>query len=131
MSISRELNGERDIPKLLSLILQKIREICSADAGSIYTLEDNAKDDPYLKFRLAQNHSIKQNLTEFKLPVNKQSIVGHAVLNSTTINIPDLYTLQSDPQNNPYGVVHDRSWDQRIGYESHSMLTLPIYDIAP
>ena len=130
MSISRELNGERDIPRLLSLILQKVREVCSADAGSIYTLENNAKEDPYLKFRLAQNHSIKQNLTEFRLPVNKQSIVGHAVLNGKTINIPDLYELKNDPHLNPYGFAHDRSWDQRIGYESHSMLTLPIYDIS-
>ncbi len=130
MSISRELNGERDIPKLLSLILQKVREVCSADAGSIYTLESEHKQEPFLKFRLSQNHSIEQNLTEFRLPVSKKSIVGHAVLNSATINIPDLYELQLDAHSNPYGVIHDRSWDQRIGYESHSMLTLPIYDIS-
>ena len=42
MGISRELNGERDIPKLLNLILLKAREICKADAGSIYTIEHSS-----------------------------------------------------------------------------------------
>jgi|GEM_PF-148803 len=140
MSISRELNGERDIPKLLNLILLKAREVCRADAGSIYTIE-SAVDaathgslvrpgEEVLHFRFTQNHSVKQNLSEFKLPINRNSIVGNAVLARQTINIPDLYELSSDPAQNPFNIRHDRSWDQRIGYQSRSMLTLPIFDIA-
>ncbi|RZA10383.1 MAG: hypothetical protein EOP10_34860, partial [Proteobacteria bacterium] len=36
LQVSRELNGIRDSKKLLSLILQKARQITNADAGSIY-----------------------------------------------------------------------------------------------
>ncbi len=140
MSISRELNGERDIPKLLNLILLKAREVCRADAGSIYTIE-SAVDaaghgtlvrpgEEVLHFRFTQNHSVKQNLSEFKLPINRNSIVGNAVLARQTIKIPDLYALSPDPAQNPFNIRHDRSWDQRIGYQSRSMLTLPIYDIS-
>lgn len=140
MSISRELNGERDIPKLLNLILLKAREVCRADAGSIYTIEPVIEQfgeqfkvqpgDEVLHFRFTQNHSVRQNLSEFKLPINRNSIVGNAVLARQTINIPDLYALSTDPAQNPFNIRHDRSWDQRIGYQSRSMLTLPIYDIS-
>lgn len=132
LSISRELNGERDIPKLLTLILSKARQVTNADAGSIYTVEDSTKtrDEQILHFRFTQNDSIDQNLSAFSIPVNTDSIVGNAVLNGTPINIPDLYELDKDPSKNPFNAKHDSSWDQRIGYESHSMLTLPMFDIS-
>lgn len=134
MSISRELNGERDIPKLLTLILQKAREISKADAGSIYTIEyaPNSKkiSDAKLRFRFTQNSSIKTDLSEFTVPIDNKSIVGNAVLHEQPINIPDLYQLSEDPSQNPFGVRHNRSFDARSGYQSHSMLTLPMFDIS-
>lgn len=133
MSISRELNGIRDIPKLLHLILAKAREFAKADAGSIYTIDNptaEIKEGSEIRFRFAQNYSVPQNLSEFCIPVNRKSIVGNVAINSISINIPDLYKLNSDPEKNPFNAKHDRSWDQRIGYESHSMLTVPMFDIS-
>ena len=132
MSISRELNGERDIPRLLSLILSKARDISNADAGSIYTVDSPTQNvrDGVIKFRFTQNDSIKQNLSEFTMPVNEGSIVGNVCIHEATINIPDLYKLSSNPAENPYGVRHDRTWDRRIGYETHSMMTVPMFDIS-
>ncbi|MEZ4743476.1 MAG: GAF domain-containing protein [Bdellovibrionota bacterium] len=132
LSISRELNGERNIKKLLNLILFKAREITNADAGSIYTTEIPGKNvkEGKLHFRFTQNDSIKQNLNEFELQISDQSIVGSAVIHNTTINIPDLYKLNEDSTMNPFGARHDRSWDRRLGYESHSMLTIPMFDIS-
>ncbi len=134
LSISRELNGERNVIKLLSLILQKAREVTGADAGSIYTRMDkneaNVDGKSFLKFRLAQNDSIAQNLKEFEVPINANSIVGNAVLQSMAINIADLYKLDEDYARYPFALSHDKSWDQKTGYESHSMLTLPIFDIS-
>lgn len=127
LSISRELNGERDIPKLLNLILKKAREVTCADAGSIYTIEKNKNT---LKFRFTQNDSIQQDLSEFEIPINERSIVGNVVINAKEINIPDLYLLSENPSENIFGLRHDRSWDKKIGYESHSMLTVPMFDIT-
>jgi len=132
MSISRELNGERDTSKLLSLILTKARDICHADAGSIYTVDSPTQNirDGVIQFRFTQNHSIVQNLSEFSMPVNEGSIVGNACIHGVSINIPDLYLLSANPADNPYGARHDSTWDKRIGYESHSMLTVPMFDIS-
>ena len=39
LAISRALSSERDIRKLLDLVLDKSRRITGADAGSVYVLE--------------------------------------------------------------------------------------------
>ncbi len=133
MAISRELNGVRDIPKLLHLILAKAREFTKADAGSIYTIDNptaEIKEGSEIRFRFAQNYSVPQNLSEFVIPVNRKSIVGNVAIHAVSINLPDLYKLNPDSEKNPYHAKHDRSWDQRIGYESHSMLTVPMFDIS-
>jgi HD-GYP domain-containing protein (c-di-GMP phosphodiesterase class II) len=126
LSISRELNGERDIEKLLNLILRKARAIANADAGSIYTFESTTRNvmEGVIEFRYTQNDSIRTDFTKAQIPVSERSIVGNA------INIPDLYLLSQNPDENPFRARHDRSWDLRNGYESHSMLTLPIFDIS-
>jgi HD-GYP domain-containing protein (c-di-GMP phosphodiesterase class II) len=145
LAISRALSSERDIRKLLSLILQKAREITGADAGSVYVVED--ADDPTrspptgttpplgtataeadtrrLHFMLSQNDSLAIDLKEFRIPVDGRSIVGQAVLGKRPINIADLLRLQL-PGENPRGLRHDRSFDDRTGYSARSMLTVPM-----
>jgi len=125
MSISRAISSERDRDRLLDLILQKTRYITGADAGSVYVMEetDDPEAPPNLRFKITHNESVKADFTEFTIPVSDKSIVGNAVLRKESINIPDLYRLQPD---NPWGVTHDSSWDEKMGYESHSMLTVPM-----
>lgn len=135
LSISRELNGERDIPRLLNLILRKAREVTKADAGSIYQVEYDRRNPANIReglihFSFTQNDSVAQNLSAFSMPVTEKSIVGGAVLQGVVINIPDLYQLSSDPAVNPSGWTHDRRWDRQTGYECHSMLTVPLYNIS-
>lgn len=132
LRVSRELNGVRDTNKLLSLILRKAREITDADAGSIYVVERNLEkpNEGFIHFKVTQNESVPQNLSEFTIPLSGNSIVGNAVIHQTTINIPDLYLLNPDPSKNPYNARHDRTWDVRIGYQCRSMLTLPMFDIS-
>src|SRR4051812_5976132 len=43
VAISRALSSERDIRKLLGLILEKSRQVTGADAGSVYIVEDQEK----------------------------------------------------------------------------------------
>jgi len=125
MSISRAISSERDRDRLLDLILEKSRYITGADAGSVYVMEETEDPNapPNLRFKITHNESVRADFTEFTIPVSDKSIVGNAVLRKESINIPDLYRLEPD---NPWGVKHDRTWDEKMGYESHSMLTVPM-----
>jgi HD-GYP domain-containing protein (c-di-GMP phosphodiesterase class II) len=138
LAISRAMSSERDIRKLLDLILAKSRHITGADAGSVYVVEEapaagerpswklpEASAVRVLHFMLSQNDSITIDLKEFRLPVDESSIVGQAVLQRSPINIADLAHL-SQPGRNPGGLHHNRSFDDRTGYRARSMLTVPM-----
>jgi HD-GYP domain-containing protein (c-di-GMP phosphodiesterase class II) len=133
LRISRQLNGIRNSDKLLSLILRKAREVTNADAGSIYIVDwphDDNFENGDIVFKITQNETVDQDLSEFRIAINEASIVGNAVVNEATINIPDLYELDPDPAKNPWHATHDKTWDQKTGYQCRSMLTLPIFDIS-
>jgi len=91
-------------------------------------LEGDEKDDRdrELHFMLSQNDSVVTDFSDFRLPVDGKSIVGAAVLTRQPINLPDLYGLEFST--NPFGFKHDRSFDERIHYQTRSMLTVPMLD---
>lgn len=125
IEISRAIGSERDVKKLLDLILAKSRQITGADAGSLYIMEGEGElSQKKLRFMLTQNDSIQVNLVEFTLPVDSRSIVGASVLSGQPISIRDLYRL--DQESNPWGFRHDKSVDEKTGYQTRSMLTVPM-----
>jgi len=123
IDIARALTTERDLDKLLPLILEKARFITGADAGSIYVVEGDDPDPARrtLLFKTSQNDSIAYESKEFSLPISNRSITGSVALHKQLLNIPDVYEL---PPGTPYGF--DRSWDQRMNYRSKSMLVAPM-----
>ncbi|MFW5741194.1 MAG: HD domain-containing phosphohydrolase, partial [Myxococcota bacterium] len=125
VEIARMMSTEQETDKLLGLILEKARFITNADAGSIYVVEG---DDPdmsrrVLRFKLTQNDSVSFDWREFTIPVSVQSIAGAAAISRKPINIADVYNL---PPGTPYTV--DRSFDEKIGYRTKSMLCVPLVD---
>jgi HD-GYP domain-containing protein (c-di-GMP phosphodiesterase class II) len=129
-TIGRALSSQRNIGKLLALILEKAREVTGADAGSVYVVEGGDEDARRtLRFKVSQNDSVKLDLTEFTLPVSAQSIVGRCVLSREVLNLADLYSLdEPGTGNNPWGFKHNRAFDEKIRYQTRSMLTVPMID---
>ncbi len=123
IEIARALTTERDLDKLLPLILEKSRFITGADAGSIYVVEGDDPDPSRrtLRFKTSQNDSIAYESKEFTLPISNRSITGFVALTKQTVNIADVYEL---PPGTPY--QFDRSFDQRMQYRSQSMLVSPM-----
>jgi len=129
ISIGRALSQQRDIDSLLALILRRARDVTGADAGSVYIVEGDDDDvsQRTLRFTVSQNDSVPLESAGFTMPVSASSIVGTCVLSADVINIPDLYRLdRPGTGNNPWGFVHDRSFDDKHGYQTRSMLTVPM-----
>jgi len=123
IEIAKAITTERELDKLLFLILEKSRFITGADAGSIYVVEG---DDPdplrrTLRFKLSQNESVPFDAREFTIPVSPRSMSGYVALHKRPLNIADVYDL---PPSSPYGF--DRSFDAKIGYRTKSMLCMPL-----
>lgn len=135
INIARAMTTERDVNKLLAIILEKSRFVTGADAGSIYVVEDEAAANevdadsgalsrargPMLRFKLSQNESVNYDSREFVMPISTRSIAGSAALGKKPINIADAYDIPPGAQ---YGF--DRRFDEKIGYRTKSILTMPL-----
>jgi len=121
------LSAQRDIDKLLELILLKCREITAADAGSLYLVErgrdQETKSDDELIFELTQNSSVVYPFTKSKMPLSEASIAGYVALTGQIVNVADAYHL---PAGSPFKV--SRSFDEKSGYRTKSMLVVPMRD---
>jgi HD-GYP domain-containing protein (c-di-GMP phosphodiesterase class II) len=133
INIARAMTTERDVDKLLGIILEKSRFVTGADAGSIYVVDDDGGAEagesgpmsrargPMLRFKLSQNESVSYDSREFVMPISTRSIAGSAVVGKKAINIADAYDI---PAGAPYGF--DRRFDEKIGYRTKSILTVPL-----
>jgi HD-GYP domain-containing protein (c-di-GMP phosphodiesterase class II) len=121
------LSAERDINKLLDLILFKCREITAADAGSLYLVkrgrDDGPSADDHLSFELAHNDSVAVSFEKKVVALNETSIAGYAALSGKVVNVPDAY---NPPVGSPFKV--SRAFDEKSGYKSRSMLVVPMRD---
>ncbi|MBC7172563.1 MAG: GAF domain-containing protein, partial [Polyangiaceae bacterium] len=89
----------------------------------IYVLEGagGSVEKRRLRFKLSQNDSCQFESSEFTMPVSTRSIAGYAVVTKDDINIPDVHDI---PSGAPYGF--DGSFDERVGYHTRSMITVPM-----
>jgi HD-GYP domain-containing protein (c-di-GMP phosphodiesterase class II) len=125
------LSAERDINTLLELILVKSREITTADAGSLYLVERDKDDEStsgdHLRFKLTQNDSVAIPFEEVTLPLATTSIAGYVALTGEAINISDAYHLPDGASYAGSG-AGARSFDERSGYRTKSVLVVPMRD---
>ncbi|MBL7192129.1 GAF domain-containing protein [bacterium] len=118
------LTSQVRLDNLMEMIVTEARSFADSDAGSLFTV-----DQGKLIFRVAQTESLekksgrKPSFKAFPLPLSRKSVAGYVALTGQPINVDDCYDLDS-----PEGPVVDRSYDQRVGYRSKSMLAVPMRD---
>jgi HD-GYP domain-containing protein (c-di-GMP phosphodiesterase class II) len=118
------LGTERDLKILLDLILTQARRITQSDAGSLYLVENSEQGMKRLRFRLAQTYSKPEApFVEFTIAVDRTSLAGYCAVTGEPLVIDDAYFLPPDVE---YTI--NRSFDERYGYRTKSMLVIPMKD---
>jgi HD-GYP domain-containing protein (c-di-GMP phosphodiesterase class II) len=119
------LSAQRDIDKLLELILLKSREITGADAGSLYLIQEPKQegDEAKLRVELAQNDSVSVPFEKQDMSLTQPSIAGYVALNGKVLHVSDAYNL---PEGSPFKI--SRKFDERSGYRTKSLLVVPMRD---
>jgi HD-GYP domain-containing protein (c-di-GMP phosphodiesterase class II) len=122
--IGMALMTERDPNRLLVRILEQAKLLTHSDAGSLYLVEKGEDGEQRLRFKLSQNDSL-QNLpfVEFTLPIDESSIAGYVAAMNEPLLIEDAYDIPDDA---PYSL--NRSFDERFGYRTRSILVVPMTD---
>lgn len=120
--IGVKLSTERNYNTLLELILTQARRITQSDAGSLYVVETDDTGARRLRFKLAQNLSRPDiPLVEFTIPIDHASLAGYAAAEAEPLVIDDVYMLPPDVE-----YSFNRSIDQRYGYRTRSVLSIPM-----
>jgi HD-GYP domain-containing protein (c-di-GMP phosphodiesterase class II) len=121
--IGAALSTERDLDTLLEMILSQALRLSSADAGSLYLMERDADGNPAtLRFKLSQNRTLPDlPFAEFTIPIDHTSLSGYVAATGDPLMIADVYLL---PEHVTYR--QNRSFDEKFGYRTKSMLVLPM-----
>jgi HD-GYP domain-containing protein (c-di-GMP phosphodiesterase class II) len=122
--LSIELGQSKDLDILMEHILTEARRFMNADAGSIYL-----RDYETLIFSYTQNETLQRKLlpneklayVNFTVPIDENSIAGFVAKTGRILNIQDVRKL---PPTVPYHF--NRSFDERVGYSTRSVLTVPL-----
>ena len=118
------LSHERDLTRLLEMILSQARRITNSDAGSLYLAERTENNSPpkTLRFKLSQNFSLPNlPFSEYTVAVDHHSLSGYVAATGQPLVIADVYLLPDD-----VSYKHGRSFDDKFGYRTKSMLVLPM-----
>jgi HD-GYP domain-containing protein (c-di-GMP phosphodiesterase class II) len=129
--IGSALSSEKDLDKLLDLIVLKCRAMTRADGGTLYLVEADPNvpedDNNYfankkMRFQVAQNDSRNIPFRTYVMDISKKSINGYVALTQESLNFDDAYTLGTDREYSWGG----REFDGVIKYRTTSMLTVPM-----
>jgi HD-GYP domain-containing protein (c-di-GMP phosphodiesterase class II) len=120
INIGKALSLEKDPDRLLRTILYFAKKITGADAGSIFIVEET-EGQKLLRFKYSHTFSKDLAYEEFTMLLDTNSIAGYAAVTGSVLNIPDVYELD---ENDP--VSFNRSFDEKHGYRTKSMLVLPM-----
>jgi HD-GYP domain-containing protein (c-di-GMP phosphodiesterase class II) len=116
------LTTEKNLDTLLDLILTQARRVTQSDAGSLYIVETDGPAVRRLRFKLSQNDSRPDiPFVEFTIPIDHGSLAGYAATEGDPLVIEDVYMLPPDVE-----YSFNRSFDERYGYRTKSMLVIPM-----
>lgn len=121
LEIARLLGSEHDKKKLYHAIVLKARELTKADSGTLFIMETQDGKD-VLRFAIAQTGpQHKETYAGGTIPLNNASIAGNVAINGHAIRLEDVYKDAAAHMLN-----FDRSFDEKNGYRTKSMLAVPL-----
>lgn len=130
VDIGIALSSEKEVSRILDLILEKALETTQADAASIFLTENIRIDTigntqqkfyPVLRFHRNFNRSSGKVIQNKVLDLDNSSIAGFVALNGKCVRVDDCYLLDSSA---PFKFNPDV--DRETGYKTVSMLAVPM-----
>lgn len=134
VEIGTALSAERDLKRVLEMILTQARRFTNADGGTLYLVTDDEKE---LAFHVLHNETLNSfqggtSGNEVTLPnvplyddigePNHANVSAHVALSGELVNIPDVYEAEG------FNFEGTKKFDAALKYRSKSMLVVPMRD---
>ncbi len=124
--ISTALSKEKDLSKILGLILKETMRMSNAEGGTIYLKNGNN-----LTFKAVKNNKLKIYEVDPKFPTinlypngveNRENVSAVSALSKKIINIPDIYLYHIGE----FNFEGAKKFDKANSYKTSSMLVIPM-----
>ncbi len=117
------LSSETNMNKLLEMFVQEARNACSADGGTLYTL-----DNQQLHFKIVQNESLGifmggtsgQHITLPSLELDDRRVAAYCANHKIVVKALDI------ANNQDFDFSGVRQYDAEMGYKTVGMLAVPL-----
>ena len=127
------LSAEKQLDRLLEMIVREARRFTNADGGALYIRNDERE---VLDFAIVQNESMAIHMGGTGTPViwasvllyqpdgteNHRNVSAHCALTGRPVNISDVYAAEG------FDFQGTRDFDASTGYRSQSILVIPMRD---
>ncbi|MDA2934716.1 HD domain-containing protein, partial [Acidobacteria bacterium AH-259-D05] len=125
------LSAEKDLNKLLEMIVDESRNLTNADGGTLYILDTESRK---LRFEILQNETMKMRMggtsgTKITFPAvplevdgqpNHANVSSYVALTEEIVNIADIYQAEG------FDFSGAKTYDASAGYRSKSILVIPM-----
>ena len=125
--VGAAISSIRDMDDLFERILQEAMDFSGADGATLYL-----KRGDFLDFHIAMNKTLEQRIGKggmailyerYSIPISTNSMAGYCALTGRPLNIRDMQDLPPGTQ-----FRHNKEFDLKAGYDTHSVLTVPMHD---
>ncbi len=130
-AIGTALSAEKNLDRLLEMILEEAQKLTNADGGTLYLTADSERE---LQFALVRTDSLGLcmggtggRITWPSVALfnpdgtpNHANVSAFVALSGETVNIPDVYHAEG------FNFQGTRAFDAETGYRSKSMLVVPL-----
>ena len=125
------LSAEKDIDKLLEIIVDEARNLTHADGGTLYIVDEEKKHLRFeilqtetMKMRMGGTSRVKITLPPVPLEINGQpnhaNVSSYVALTEQIVNIADIYEAEG------FDFSGTKGYDATTGYRSKSILVIPM-----
>ena len=121
--IGMELMHEHDLRVLLTRILSTAKSLTNSDGGGLFLVDLEAKPAELLLHLFAFDSLPRADLARMRVPIDDNSIAGHAAKSMKPVVVRDAYNLPVDAV-----FALDPSFDERHNYRRRSMAFVPMVD---
>lgn len=122
IDIGSELSAQKDVVRLLGLILSRAMELSNCDAGTLYLYKEDSLHFMIMK-TLSQNickGEAGEKIDMPPVPMVESNVCSYTALHNELVNIPDVYHSEKFDFSGP------RKYDAITGYYTQSMLVIPM-----
>ena len=129
LPLGAALSSEKRFDRLLDRILSEAKTLCHADAGTIYVVRDQRLEFTLMYCDSLGIASAPSTGTSGIPPLalyhddgqpNLSYVATRVAIEGRSIHIPDVYRADN------FNFSGTRAFDQRTGYHTHSLLTVPL-----